>query len=305
MERVIEIVEQAFLEKASGVVEVPPKPGIHPKENSFIHAMPAYLQKMKIAGIKWVSGFPSNTKKNLPYISGVLILNDVETGFPICIMDCTWITAQRTGAATAVAAKYLAKESSRTLAILGCGVQGRSNLEALFLVCKNLEEVHAYDINKDSLRKYIRDMTKKYGLIIESASSPKKVLEGCDVVITAGPILKNPNPVIEASWVQEGVFSCPLDFDSYWKPEALHLMDKFYTDDKIQLNYYRKQGYFRNIPAVFADLSEVVSGLKPGRENDKERIVSMNLGLAIEDVATANHIYRKAKREGIGRWLPM
>jgi len=128
---VIRIVEEAFLEKAKGKVEVPPKPGIHPKEDAFIHAMPAYIPKLKSAGIKWVSGFPQNPERGLPYISGLLILNNPETGMPTCIMDCTWITAKRTGAATAIAAKYLAKEDYKILGILGCGVQGRSNLEAL------------------------------------------------------------------------------------------------------------------------------------------------------------------------------
>ena len=303
MEKVIEIVEEAFLQKAVGKVEVPPKPGIHPKNNSFIHAMPAYLQRIKSAGIKWISGFPGNTKKGLPYISGVLILNDVETGFPICIMDCTWITAKRTGAATAVAAKHLARKDSQIFTILGCGIQGRSNLEALLVVFKDLETVHAYDTNKGNLHKYISDMTKKYGLKIIPASSPKKALKECDIAVTAGPILKNPSPVIEASWVKEGVFACPLDFDSYWKPEAIHSMDKFCTDDKSQLNYYKKQCYFRDIPPVFADLSEIVSGLKLGREDDKERVMSMNLGLAIEDIATASYIYKKAKRKGVGRGM--
>ncbi len=305
MEKVIEIVEEAFLQKAIGTVEVPPKPGIHPKNNSFIHAMPAYLQRIKSAGMKWVSGFPGNTKKDLPYISGVLILNDVETGFPICIMDCTWITAKRTGAATAVAAKYLARKDSQIFAILGCGIQGRSNLEALLVVLKDIETVQAYDIDKGNLVKYIDDMTREYGLKIVPASSPRKALKDCDVVVTAGPISKNPNPVIEASWVKEGIFACPIDFDSYWKPEGIHLMDKFCTDDKTQLDYYKKQGYFKDVPPVFADLCEIVGGLKPGREDDKERVMSMNLGLAIEDVATASHIYKKAKRKGVGRWLPL
>jgi len=123
---VIQIVEEAFREKTEGRAEVPPKPGIHPQRNAFIHAMPAYIPKMKSAGVKWVSGFPENRKRGLPYISGLLILNDLETGVPICVMDCTWITAKRTGAATAVSAKHLAREDSRILGVLGCGVQAEA-----------------------------------------------------------------------------------------------------------------------------------------------------------------------------------
>ena len=305
MKEVIRTVEEAFRQKAGGYAEVPPKPGIHPQKDAFIHAMPAYLPKMKAAGLKWVSGFPENPKRGLPYISGLLILNNVETGFPICAMDCTWVTAKRTGAATAVAAKYLAREDSQILGILGCGAQGRSNLEALTVVCKHLEKVKAYDVNEENLERYVIEMTDKYRLEIAPATSARKAVENSDIVVTAGPILKNPTPLIEASWFEDGGFACPLDFDSYWKPEAIRSMDKFCTDDTQQLEYYRQQGYFADIPKVYANLSEIVSGEKLGRENPNERIMSMNLGLAIEDMATARLVYEKAKKVGIGTKLSL
>lgn len=305
MDEIIKAVEEAFLEKAVGRVEVPPKPGIHPQKDAFIHAMPAYIPEMGSAGIKWVSGFPENPKRNLPYISGLLILNDLETGFPTCVMDCTWITAKRTGAATAVAAKYLAKEDSKTLGILGCGAQGRSNLEALVTVYGSLEEVKAYDIRPENLRRYVEEMTTEHGVKVVPVDSPKKTVENCDIVVTAGPILKKPQPVIEASWFKDGGFACPLDFDSYWKPEAMHSMDKFCTDDHEQLKYYKQTGYFSDIPQVYADLGEIVSHKKPGRESSDERIMSMNLGLAIEDMATAILIYEKAKKTGVGIEVPL
>ena len=149
MSEIIDQLEQAFAEKAEGRVEMPPKPGIHPGEaDNFIHAMPAYIPAMKSAGMKWVSGFPLNTQKGLPYISGLLILNDPETGLPISVMDCVWITAKRTGAATAIAAKQLARSESSVVGILGCGVQGRSNIEALD-VDFPLKQVKAYDIDPE------------------------------------------------------------------------------------------------------------------------------------------------------------
>lgn len=302
---VIQIVEEAFLEKAAGRTEVPPKPGIHPQRDAFIHAMPAYIPKMDSAGVKWVSGFPDNPKHSLPYVSGLLILNDPKTGFPICVMDCTWITAKRTGAATAVAAKHLAREDSQILGILGCGAQGRSNLEALSATCGSLEEVRAYDVSEENLHEYVEEMTAKHGLKIVPAVSPRKAVENCDVVITAGPIIKDPKPVIEASWFKKGGFACPLDFDSYWKAEAMRSVDKFCTDDVEQLRYYQQQGYFSGIPEVYADLSEVVSSKKLGRENSSERIMSMHLGLAIEDMATATLVYEKAKKLKVGTRLPL
>jgi ornithine cyclodeaminase/alanine dehydrogenase len=305
MKEIIRIVEDAFREKSAGRTEVPPKPGVHPKKDSFIHAMPAYLETMKAAGVKWVSGFADNPRSGLPYISGLLVLNDTETGFPISVMDCTWITAKRTGAVTGVAAKHLAKEDSRVLGILGCGVQGRSNLEALMVVSKSLDRVRAYDTNDKNLQTYVKEMSALHGISITPVESPKKAVEGCDIVVTSGPILKNPQPVIEKSWFKDGGLACPLDFDSYWKPEAIHSMHKFCTDDRDQLAYYRSQSYFSSLPDVYADMSEIITGAKAGRESPKERIMAMNLGLAIEDVATAFYVYQEAKKRNFGRMLPL
>ena len=99
----LDLVEETYLAMARGDVELPPKPGIHPRPDAFIHAMPAYIPALHAIGVKWVSGYPENYKRALPYITGLLILNDTETGMPLAVMDCTWITAMRTGAATAVA----------------------------------------------------------------------------------------------------------------------------------------------------------------------------------------------------------
>ncbi len=128
MPEIIDALEEMFKEKGEGRVEMPPKPGIHTREDAFIHAMPAYIPGLQSAGMKWVSGYPDNQKKKLPYISGLLILNDPDNAIPIAVMDATWITAMRTGAATAVAAKYLARRDSSSVGIIACGVQGRSNL---------------------------------------------------------------------------------------------------------------------------------------------------------------------------------
>ncbi|MBS7632957.1 ornithine cyclodeaminase family protein [Candidatus Bathyarchaeota archaeon] len=305
VEEIIQAVENAFCEKAAGKVEMPPKPGIHPKRDAFIHAMPAFLGETKSAGLKWVSGFPENPRRGLPYVSGLIVLNDVETGFPVCVMDCTWVTAKRTGAATAVAAKYLANKYAEKVGILGCGVQGRSNLEALLAVCCSLNEVRAYDVDRGNLDRYVKEMTAKHGVRVVPAESPRQAVENCDIVVSAGPILKNPHPVIEASWFKNSGFACALDFDSYWKPEAMYSMNKFCTDDREQLEYYKTQGYFANVPKVYAELSEVVAGKKAGREQEEERIMSMNLGVAIEDIAAAKLIYEKAKKAHVGTQLQL
>jgi len=305
MSQIVQVVEEALREKGEGRVEMPPKPGVHPKGDAFIHAMPAFIPQLGSVGMKWVSGFPENYRLGLPYISGLLILNDPNTGLPLAVMDCTWITAMRTGAATAVAAKYLARQDSQTLGILGCGVQGRSNLEALKVVFPGLRYVKAYDIYQANAEKYAQEMTEKLSVEVKVVISAEEAVRDADLVVTAGPILKHPSPVIEDEWFKPGGFACPVDFDSYWKPSALHGADKFCTDDTEQLFYYRKEGYFQDVPQVYADLGEIVAGKKPGRENDKERIISMNLGLALEDMAVGIEIYRRAESQGIGRMLPL
>jgi len=304
MAEIVEAVEKAFVEKGHGRVEIPPKPGIHPRKDAFIHAMPAYIPAMGAVGMKWVSGYPENYKRNLPYITGLIILNDPETGVPMAVMDASWITAMRTAAATAVAAKYLARKNSRTIAIIGCGVQGRTNAEALKVVFPNINSVCAYDIRPEALEAYADEMEKKLNVEVVKCSTPDEAVRPADIVVTATPILKHPRPVIEAEWLREGVFVCPLDFDSYFKPEAFEAMDKLYTDDLAQQRYYESVGYFQGTPEPQGDLGEVVVGTKPPRENDTERIMSINLGLAIEDMATAILIYRRAIEMGIGQKLP-
>jgi ornithine cyclodeaminase/alanine dehydrogenase-like protein (mu-crystallin family) len=126
-----------------------------------------------------------------------------------------------------------------------------------------------------------------------------------DLVVTSGPILKEPTPTIPAGWLEEGSFACPLDFDSYWTGEALAQVDRMATDDKGQLDYYRTVGYFGDTPEPYADLGEIVAGRALGREGPGERTLSMNLGLAIEDVASALLIFRKAVEVGVGVVLPL
>ncbi len=302
MKEIISALEFMFREKGEGRVEMPPKPGIHPRPDSFIHAMPAYIPGLCSAGMKWVSGFPENQKKGLPYITGLLILNDPETGLPLAVMDCTWITAKRTGAATAVAAKYLARPDSRAAGVLGCGVQGRSNIEALRLLFP-LRRVMAYDIDRAALDSYVSEMTSCYGLEVIPVGTPQEAVSGCDIVVTAGPILKVPHATIRAGWLGAGSFASLVDYDSYWHPEALGEVDKFCTDDVPQLEYYRSVGYFQHIPRVHADLGELVTGRKTGRENAKEKTMACNLGLALDDLATAPLVYKRALEQGAGTWL--
>ena len=305
MIEIIEALEVAFREKGKGRTEMPPKPGIHPGGgDNFIHAMPAYIPALKAAGVKWVSGFPENYKRGLPYITGLLILNDPETGLPISVMDCVWITAMRTGAASAVSAKYLARPESSVIGVLGCGVQGRTHVEALNALFP-LKKVMAYDVNSEAVDRYVDEISSRFNLDVIPVATPREAVSGCDLVITAGPILKEPHATIQAGWLDEGAFASLVDFDSYWHADAMGETTKFCTDDTQQLSHYQQAGYFQKIPPLHADLGELVTGQKPGRETTSEKTMTANLGLALDDMAVAPVIFQKAVEKGLGTWLPL
>lgn len=305
MADIIEALDEMFKEKGEGRTEMPPKPGIHPRPDAFIHAMPAYIPSLQSAGMKWVAGNPENPAKGLPYIMGLLVLNDPETGQPVAIMDCVWITAKRTGAASAVAARYLARRDSRTVGIVACGVQGRSNLEALKSAFPAIDHVRAYDLYPERSRAYAQEMEEKLEVTVLTVETVRQAVRESDIVITSGPILKHPRPIIEAGWLAEGGFACAVDYDSYWKGSALLEADKIITDDTAQLEDHRRMGYFQDTPTPHADLGEIAAGRKPGRESEQERIISLNLGLALDDMATAIRIYHRALDLGIGMELPL
>jgi len=305
MIEIIEALKVAFREKGEGRTEMPPKPGIHPGGGeNFIHAMPAYIPALKSAGVKWVSGFPENYKQGLPYINGLLILNDSETGLPVSVMDCVWITAMRTGAATSLSAQYLARPESSVVGVLGCGVQGRTNVEALNALFP-LKQVMAYDVDSEAVGRYVDEIGSRFNLEVVPVATPRQAVTGCDIVVTAGPILKKPHATIEAGWLDQGAFASLVDFDSYWHADAIRETTKFCTDDNQQLYHYQQAGYFQEIPPLYADLGELVAGQKPGRETPFERTMTANLGLALDDMAVAPMIFRKAVKKGLGTWLPL
>jgi ornithine cyclodeaminase/alanine dehydrogenase len=304
MKGIIDALVVAFREHGCGRVEMPPKPGVHTKPDAFIHAMPAYIPALHSVGMKWVGGYPENFKRQLPYISGLLILNDEQTGMPLAVMDCAWITAMRTGAATAVAAKYLARPESESVGVLGCGVQGRSNLEALKELFP-ITRVVAYDTLPEQTAWFAQFVGKQFGLEVVQANQPRAAVDGMDMVVTSGPILRKPHATIKAGWLADGAFASLVDFDSYWEGAAMKEASKFCTDDVPQLEHYREVGYFQNIPPIYATVGELVAGLKRGRENVKEKTMVCNLGLALDDMATAPLVYKRAVERKIGTWLPL
>ena len=148
-------------------------------------------------------------------------------------------------------------------------------------------------------------MKEKFNCEVVGVNSPQEAVTDSDIVVTAGPVLKNPTPVIEDSWFKTGAFASPVDVDSYWKKDALLGVDKFCVDDVPQVMHFKSEGYLKTIPEIHADLGEIVTGKKLGRENDQERTMSMNLGLALEDIGVARNVYLKALERGIGKTLSL
>jgi ornithine cyclodeaminase/alanine dehydrogenase-like protein (mu-crystallin family) len=304
MPAIIRLLEHVFEEKGHGRVEMPPKPGIHTQPDAFVHAMPAYIPALQAAGLKWVGGYPANPSRGLPYISGLIVMNDADTGLPYAVMDCTWITAYRTGAATALSARHLARPESETAGILACGVQGRANLIALAALFP-LKRVFAYDTSPEARQRYVDEMAGRLGLEVIGVASPREAVVESDLVVTSGPIRKHPEPTIPPGWLRPGAFASAVDFDSYWTPGALRQVDWIVTDDLPQFDYYRGIGYFETAPEPHASLEELVVGTKPGRARPDDRTMAMNLGLALEDVAVAREVHRRALDLGLGTWLPL
>ena len=294
MGKVIELVELGLGEHGHGRVENPPKPGIHSKPDAFIHAMPAYYEGLGIGGLKWVSGYPSNRALGLPQIAGLMIVNDMETGMPLAVMDCRWITAMRTAAVSAITAKYCAKEGTESLGVIGCGVQGRMNLVAFKEVIPGLDTMRVFDVNPGAMRRMKDDFEAELGLEITPCDGVESAVDGVDMILTATQRLKE--PLVRDEWFKPGCLGFGLEASRAWYGDAILGADKFITDSWDQTVHFYEQGAFPDgLPELYAELSEVVAGLKPGRNGPEERILAINIGLALEDVIVADYIYQLAK----------
>jgi ornithine cyclodeaminase/alanine dehydrogenase-like protein (mu-crystallin family) len=304
LRKVINLVEKGLKEHGRGRVENPPKPGIHSKPNSFIHAMPAYYKDLNIGGIKWVSGYPDNRERGLPQILGLLILNDMNTGIPLCVMDCRWITAVRTAAVTGITAKYCAKKGSSTLGIVGAGVQGKHNLLALKEVIPSIKRVKVFDISNEAAGRYQDELAKRVGVEITICDDVESVAKGSDIIVTATQKLER--PIVKNEWFEAGCLGIGLEGSRAWDGDAILKADKFVTDDWEQTKYYKTQGSFADgLPNSYTEIGKIICGEKPGRENDDERILAISPGLALEDMIVANYIYQVAKGKDIYRRLPL
>lgn len=295
----ITIVEEVFKEHGYKQYENPPKPGIHPKNDAFIHAMPAYLKRKAIAGMKWVSGYSSNVSCGLPNIMGMIVLNDVDTGQPLAIMEGGLITAMRTAAVSSVSAKYLALPGASTIGIVGAGVQGRYHLSALKEVLPGIKTVKVFDIHEPTLKLYVERFDAAMPFKVDAARSIEDAIIDADVIVTATGKLES--AIYRAEWVKAGALILPVHMFG-WDRKVLTAADKFIVDDWVQISiYFQQHGkFYLPLPDLFAELGAIVVGKKPAREGTEETIINFNLGIAIHDIAVASAALSRAREGGLG-----
>jgi len=307
MREVIEAVEEAFRAKGLGKVQMPPKSYIY--FNCFqgdFRVMPAYLEDMGAAGVKIVNVHPKNPREHgLPTVMATIFLLDPKTGAPLAIMDGTWITNMRTGAGGAIAAKYLARRDSHVIAMVGAGVQARTQLMALNEVL-DIDEVRVSDAVKGKAKKYAEEMGKLLGIEIEPMTDVEKTIKGADIVVT---VTTARGPIVKDEWISEGMHINAIGADAPGKqeldPEILRRA-KIVVDDVKQalhsgeVNVPLSEGIIAR-GDIYAELGEVITGKKPGRASRDEITIFDSTGLAIQDIATDWKVYQKAKKMGKGR----
>lgn len=299
----LDLLETMFQQKADGETEMPAKLGIHPKDDAFLHAMPASAPSMSAMGVKWVAAYPGNASLKLPQVSALIILNDSDSGQARAVLDGSVITAARTAAASVLAARFLARADSGTLGVLGCGVQGRSHAIA-FACAFSLQRIVAFDLATAAAERFAVEMSDALGIDVVEVRSAQAVVETCDMVVTAGPITHPPHATIQPGWLQPGGFAVSVDYGSYWHPSALAEMDVLCTDDAVQYASHQKSGTLQGLPAIRLELADLVAGKLPGRQTSSQRTFACNLGIALEDVIVAKEVVDRAQRLGVGTALP-
>jgi len=303
MKEVMEAVETAFKYKALGKVQMPPKTYVMFPKGDF-RTMPCYIPDFGFGGVKIVNVHPENPEKyKLPTIMALIILIEPETGKPLAIMDGTWITNMRTGAAGGVAAKYLARKDSKIIGMVGAGTQARSQLLALNLVYK-IDEVKIYAKKLESCERFKKDMAF-LGLNISIKEKAQDAVRGCDILVTTTPVTQ---PIIENEWIDEGVHINAIGADAPLKEELdprILKRAKIVVDDIEQachsgeINVPISKGIISRAD-IYAELGEIIAGKKVGRVTDSEITIFDSTGLAIQDIATALIVYKKAKEQGLG-----
>ena len=292
---IIDVLEDAFRQKAQGLVQNPPKPKVSSREDAFIHAMPAYLGGSDRIGLKWVAGYEQNNSKGLPYIYGVMIMNDAETGRPVALLDGGWITEMRTPGVSGVTMRNVPGEP-RHLAIVGCGVQGRRHLEVAREVHPGLTHVTAYDRGEAKARRLL-DLAGDR--VTRIAASPADALNDADLVITT--ITAPLDPKVDCANTDPDALLLPVDYDDAMAPPGFHNAVVYCVDDLGQYESVADDLYFFGLPKPVTDLATVVAGKYDVPRTGRRMF--LNMGIAMDDVALSALVLDRATAVKAGRYI--
>lgn len=301
IEGAVHAVEGAFEAHGRGKARMPAKVYLDlPEHDGDFRAMPSFMDGS--AGVKWVNSHPKNPERHqLPSVMGVYVLSDPATAAPLAILDATWITAVRTGAAAAVASKHLARDGARTIGFVGCGVQARTMLAAHRVYFDDLEVLGA-DVFADAAKTFADE--------VGGRAVPLREACACDIVCCATPVR---TPVVQRGWIQRGAHINAMGADGPGKQEleATILRDaRVFIDDWEQATHSGEI----NVPLhagtlsredVAGTLGEVVAKQLGGRTGGDEITVFDSTGLAIQDLAVARAAYDAAVERGVGIELPL
>jgi ornithine cyclodeaminase/alanine dehydrogenase len=309
---VIAAVEDAYTAYIKGQTTIPPVVNLQvDHHDGEVDIKSAYVQPPELIGIKVASGFWENQEKfGLPSGFATILLLHGVTGVPLCVMDGGYITATRTGAAGAVAAKYLARPDAEEVAIIGAGTQGRLQLRALLEV-RGIKGVRVYDTVSEWARSYVEEMSHELPeLAFSAVSDVREAVQGADIVVTATP---STHPLVQAGWISPGVHINAVGADAPGKQELdphIFIGAKVVVDKLSQCRLIGETQHPLSLGLIaeediHAEIGEITAGMKPGRENDEEVTLFDTTGVAIQDVAAASRVYKRAKERGIGTVFPL
>jgi ornithine cyclodeaminase len=313
MSEAIDVMKKTFADFYTGKTVTPLRTAIRSKvsQGGNVLFMPGYIEGTGIA-LKAISIFPKNPEIGKPSISAIVLLQDEQTGETLALMEGAAVTAIRTGATSGVATYYLARKEATTVAVIGCGVQATTQLEAICCV-RHITEVMAYDTDKERISTYIDLMSRKFPEIkFAAAKNPNDAVKIADIVITA---TTSPKPVFSASSLKTGAHINAIGSytpDVQELPEELFdIADKIVVDSKEAV--LAEAGDFiipinkrKFSPSkIDAELGQLSSGQLVVRETEREITLFKTVGIAAQDVACAAKIYNNAVKKGLGTKISM
>ncbi|MGZ7119575.1 MAG: alanine dehydrogenase [Methanobacterium sp.] len=307
MNDVLKSVETAYKVHAERKVQMPSKQYLFFKKfKGDLRIMPCFIRGMDESGVKNVNVHPDNPRKyGLPTVMGVIELVDPKTGFPISVMDGTWITNMRTGAAAGVATKYLARDNSEVLGLVGAGVQAATGLEAINEVM-DIKEVKVTCRTCQNRDEFAETASLKYGIDVKAVDTIKEAVKGSDVLLTTTPARE---PVVKSKWVEKGTHINAMgadapgkqELDSHVLQEARIFIDCWdQASHSGEINIPFHEGLVRKSD-IIGKIGDVILGTAPGRTSDDDITVFDSTGLAVQDIVTAWNVYEKAVKQGIGK----